>query len=781
MKINTNILYSIFAFALLGLLCYPAESFAILFDVVPTDKSQEYLGGLFGARVGTIALGGGANRVLPQIFEAMNTVIVFLGVIVVGYVGFTSTMNTAYEGEVLGKKLSTFWMPVRAALGILLMIPTPNSGYSLIQTGVIWIVLQGVGAANQLWNVVLDGVAQGFSPQGGIILNDSDQQSLEDRADKLISAILASTVCIEGSKKLSEVTALGFIPSNSPFAVLTDETPSSYLSEHAFRVKLYAGRIKDRSPASDEDTIILEEKYFGGEKNNRTYEKVCGEFKIQGVANEDNTVEGQDKRQVSQEHLFTMVVAFNSLYQLMLPTAKSIIANTDILEKSLDELQEPLNSNVPAVKNLIDKIGFAKTEYINTMSALATPSATSSDRINVINNAKRVGWIHAGALYFFLGDGGGDLELSDDAKKYPQPITNTIPTVENINRNSFTLSAQMGRDPGDAVNSSQAFLLMEKYLNYTQALLEGASGTNPKETNPLAQSTGNVGGAVAKIAAKIIGIDRDALSKGGDPLIALKNHGNTIMAVAEGAWLATVGISMGVALAASIGSGVSPGGYISDTVGTILFGIFVGAIMMFWTTGAMLAIYLPMIPFMMFTISAMGWMVAVIEAMIAAPILALGLTTPAGDELGKATAGIGLLANIFLRPVLMIFGFILAARLLQAAITYITVGISEVLFTQTGDGLMWIFAFIVKLGIYSGIIISITNKVFSLIHILPDKVLRWMGGPTESGFGEESVLQEAKGKFEGAANQSGQALGGGAQAGAAGGNAARKQLADGKK
>jgi len=48
-----------------------------------------------------------------------------------------------------------------------LMIPAPASGYSMIQVTIMWIILQGIGAADALWTIALEGLAQGASVSAG--------------------------------------------------------------------------------------------------------------------------------------------------------------------------------------------------------------------------------------------------------------------------------------------------------------------------------------------------------------------------------------------------------------------------------------------------------------------------------------------------------------------------------------------------------------------------------------------------------------------------------------
>ncbi len=120
-------------------------------------------------------------------------------------------------------------------------------------------------------------------------------------------------------------------------------------------------------------------------------------------------------------------------------------------------------------------------------------------------------------------------------------------------------------------------------------------------------------------------------------------------------------------------------------------------------------------------------MIGVIESMVAAPIVAIGLMHPEGHEaFGKAEQGIMLMLNVFLRPSMMIIGLITGIMLSYVGLWLINAGISAavsaVLDSLSGIGFIWFPAGIAV--IYMTIVISLLNKVFSLIYIIPDKILR---------------------------------------------------------
>jgi conjugal transfer/type IV secretion protein DotA/TraY len=164
-----------------------------------------------------------------------------------------------------------------------------------------------------------------------------------------------------------------------------------------------------------------------------------------------------------------------------------------------------------------------------------------------------------------------------------------------------------------------------------------------------------------------------------------------------------------------------------------------------WSCGALLALYIPFIPFMIYTIAAIGWLILVVEAIVAAPLLAISFILPSGDELGKVVQGLMILLNIFLRPILILFGFVLASRLFRAVFTFIHYGLSE--YMQSNTIAYSLLGSITVLIMYIVFIVSLTNKCFTLIYVLPDKILRWVGGgPEQTDASQE--MQMTKGSIQ---------------------------------
>ena len=135
---------------------------SLTFAPPPTDVSVIFLSNIFGVVDGVLS--GTGSQIMGTIFGVFNAAVLALGGIVIMYTLMVSTVNTAHEGQMLGQKWSSMWVPVRSTLGLSLLIPKA-SGYCLMQTFFMWVVVQGVGAADKIWEAAL-----GYLNRGGVIV-----------------------------------------------------------------------------------------------------------------------------------------------------------------------------------------------------------------------------------------------------------------------------------------------------------------------------------------------------------------------------------------------------------------------------------------------------------------------------------------------------------------------------------------------------------------------------------------------------------------------------------
>ena len=190
-------------FSFLLMIC-PILVFAddtVSFTPPTSDYSVGWLADIFGIVDGV--LHGTGSQIVGSMFSVFNAAVMALGGIIISYTMLVSTMNTAHEGEMLGKKWSSIWVPVRATAGFALLVPKA-SGYCLLQVFVMWVVVQGVGAADKLWSEAL-----GYLNRGGVIIQSQQDPTASmiggTASDQLTDGaitMLSGQVCMLAIEKL---------------------------------------------------------------------------------------------------------------------------------------------------------------------------------------------------------------------------------------------------------------------------------------------------------------------------------------------------------------------------------------------------------------------------------------------------------------------------------------------------------------------------------------------------------------------------------------------------
>lgn len=211
----------------------------------------------------------------------------------------------------------------------------------------------------------------------------------------------------------------------------------------------------------------------------------------------------------------------------------------------------------------------------------------------------------------------------------------------------------------------------------------------------------------------------------------------------------------------------------------VLTGLFV--------SGITFALLIPMTPYILFWAGKVAWLLLVIEALIAAPLMALGIAYPDGHDIfGIAEPGIKMAFNVVLMPVLLVIGLVAGIVLTYVVIYFSAVGFHVVasnilamlppdhstttaevvkfvkpatsalsaIPTGTGGGttgnvpnmqnmtqasiargVMSVFL----IFMYGTFIALAFNKCFSTIYVFPEKVLQWLGLQGGSKFGEQAL------------------------------------------
>lgn len=192
-----------------------------------------------------------------------------------------------------------------------------------------------------------------------------------------------------------------------------------------------------------------------------------------------------------------------------------------------------------------------------------------------------------------------------------------------------------------------------------------------------------------------------------------------------------------------------------------------------FVAGISFAVILPLTPFFLFWAGQIAWVLSVIEALVAAPLMALAIMAPGGHGyFGHMMPGLKSLFGVIFRPVLMVLGLLIGMILTFVVIRFSSQGFQIVAtqilhFASSGSYAndastnnvplsQGVIACILLVSFCSFMMLAFT-KCFSLIYMLPEKVTTWIGGIADRSGAQD--LQQMTQSMSGAAEKGGSAAG----------------------
>lgn len=794
-----------FLLFLIGIYLPAAETFADLsFSVSDTDLSFNYLRAIYGNIEGVFYADG--SQIMGRIFRIFNSLALSIGGMILLYILVVSTINTANSGEVMGKNWSSIWVPIRAVLGLALLLPRP-SGYCTIQGILMWLIMQGVGVANSIWHEALDYIStRPLIQQTSHASENALRTAVTRRAntmEALAAFYLKTAVCMKISEKeiatrmadrrsslLADREIYYADPDNC--ANCNIDSINQALSRSAVPPNLTRNISFNMpyNPGIPQGTLVK----FSNFPNNNSYHGQafngsCGTISLADTGSQ----QGNLLKSAAHAQLFSEMSAIADQY---VRSGYAEIVNKDL------------------------SIGTAILNFYYAIEAGAgLNNSIANDDKNTIRNAiaeaKREGWLSAGTYYYRMAQ----IEYNNQSipESYYAFTTSggvgiAVPdNVQSIDDNTIPLGLEFVEDKDkvavvNKVISDNAFQTDSNLSNYIQNYKGKWRDVIPVNIN-LNDDKGNskdrflgivygygaafvaflsaaaavmhvAAGAATAIALSFglarVGAGFEALFDGlQSPLIALSMIGSGLLDMASSGWLASAIGAFAGSLSGSLLAGWNPAPFAfivaAAYVAPMLTLIYASMIV----SGAVLFIYVPLIPVVVYFFSALGWFFAVLEAIAAAPLVALGIIHPEGHEVfGKSEQAVMLALNIFLRPSLMIIAFIIASMLSYVGawmlnraflVTFLDVLNISNTFGESaaaGTGTGFIFSMPIIVIVYGSICIAMFQSIFELISKLPDELLRWIGSAMTSYSSSAAQKSQAlQSTVSSAGNQVGQAAG----------------------
>ncbi|PCJ03234.1 MAG: hypothetical protein COB14_00440 [Alphaproteobacteria bacterium] len=701
---------------------------------------------------------------IHRLFSIYSTGLLVIAVIITSYFIVTILAETAQTGTPFGKRFNKTWAPLRIVIAFGLLMPL-GSGLNSSQYVVLYAAKIGSAFASNGWSLFNSTLTQSLG--GGA--NMVSTPNLPD-VSPVLQFLYVAKVCRyvndyyerQRFEQETAAAAAAVALGGPPQPVVPVQVVEAYaLFQHSETVNSlliapstgYNNLVTALADDANSVTIRF------GIKNEALYPAshsfvypTCGEVTLtmQDARDLANAEPGPAFMQLL--YYIMILDIWHGLSMTLvdggpLHPAETLTANKREIEvairmtKGLAEdvgtttvSNNAVELNAVYVSNMKAQVELVVSGFLAAaVSAQGTSARVTTADPNLATLQRR-GWAGAGIWYNRVAEMNGSLISA----AYAVPTVSKYPAVmEKV----LEIKTKYDKDPDGTtqhepnaagINSMETLLggatKMEFAATLYTAEFEWSSGSLTKEA-----LTGN---AFLDAITAVLGLDGlyDLRSNvGTHPLAMLVGVGRALVESAVR--------SLGYAAMASTLGAMKVGG----AVGGIAASFFVSIAMMGLTVGFVLFYVVPFLPFIYFFFAVGGWIKGIFEAMVGAPLWALAHIRIDGHGMpgNAAINGYFLIFEVFLRPILTVFGLLASISIFSALIdvlnsifSIVTENVGgfdmdvELTATAATSKQQYIrskvdeFFFTV---IYAIIVYLIGMSSFKLIDTIPNNILRWMG------------------------------------------------------
>ncbi|WP_369650767.1 MULTISPECIES: DotA/TraY family protein [unclassified Variovorax] len=666
---------------------------------------------------------GSASTLLGSMFLVFNTFILVAGTIWATYGIGVAIVQTAHEGQLMGKRLSQVWLPIRMVTGVASLIPA-FGGFSLSQAVLVFATTIGIGAANLGYEAMVQGtnnlttvVSPSFvSPkaQGG--------SSLEEAAFTLFRA----RVCMQAQNDYVR-------------------------QQQALGVDMSADTISATSPAG-----LTGVQY--GKPDNRAF---CGGIKVtanavEGGRNSSSAV-GYRVASVNYEGIARAVQTratgnFNQYVNGIAQLADDWYRNYQTYQTT--------GGQRPTVP-VLQLEGLATSYYTAIQPARGEADANAQALSSqAVESMKKFGWFGAGSWYATLAEVNAAVAQAAQSVNFaaiPMGVSDTGAGLANQELGEVlrALSSSTALSAQDPINAGSG----ASESSWQGLCRIVASAISPGGATPTGTGNCSLGQAFAMqlINMSTAGAGGATSTSGGelrmiDPIIAMKNMGDYLMVAAESLYVAYSYLTeekpdpdAGVLDAATRAVKNPVKGVIGGTMNTLmaplaglasLLPMIVGGM---FVIGLIMSLWIPMIPFVNWWGGLVQYLTIFFEGIAAAPIWAFVHLDANGEGMGQRTeTGYLFIINMLFRPFLMLLGFVAAAALMMVMGSFLFWLYPSVMSNVQGNSITGIFSVLGFLLIFWILMHTLVTTLSNLSVVLPDQALAWAGRAIGAQLGRDS-------------------------------------------
>lgn len=664
-------------------------------DALTSRYLNQIFGPLFQAREGT-----NAQSVLANVLGYFNVFVVSVAGILFFYNITVGVLQSAHEGEVLGRRWSSLWAPLRVIFAVGLLVPLPGlGGYNVVQAGAAYLVRGGTGAASLMWSVAATS-----------ILGDDIPLSAEAPRfpPEIVEQVYRQAACLQivqyQTTLVNEQSVAGWY----------DVTEISRVRNPTDRISFLTA-IRS-TPAAEPSLVGL-----------------CGGWSTPPPPAYliDLGSDGEDViRNFTAGHALIMREVTEGVSSLVAQHFDHIFEGGQTMPDisvDLAEIQILANQEMSEFSREIRSLGIAASGQDDARDMLLTHVSGGE------NGRWGQGWLGAGSWYIAMARFNNRLSSLTDARSTvleaslsadPAAI---FEAAGGVGSGRTYLFGNLGGRPteedlANLPNAHEALRILsgfDRMFEESTVRLAGLgyqlspaqmSEINRDSSGSLWEYIPGLQDAIERVSNAILSAFNPSNMLSHDPIVSLINVGKALMSLAM------------VLAVSTVVAGLPTGGAAAIVMTPIIASLM--------AAGALLAFILPIMPFLIFSLAAVGYFLTVIEAIVAVSLWALGHMRMDGEGLSGEAGRQGwlLLLSLTFTPVLMIIGFLAGMIVFRVGAALIGTGFYYAASSIVGGDVLFGLLSIVGYSVLQAVIFLILlDKSFSLIVDFPQRVFKWIG------------------------------------------------------
>lgn len=654
-------------------------------------RSNAILNQIFGPLYDT-ADGGAQSTSFSVLIGMINLLVLSVGGIMLAYNITAGLLQSAHEGQILGRRWSSLWAPLRVLFAVALLIPAPGlGGYNVMQATVAWITRGSTLMASELWSYGSSAILTGEIPITGVT----------PRLDsELIGAVYRNQLCF-------------------------------WLANYQFEIAESDARVEFVVNPKVDPLLIISSV-------NGTRNEICGSYRLPetpayisrlGI---DAPIVERQFRQIHSEILQRLIQDIDNIIALQWPV---LIANKGELQSVTEWIESAVNNansqllseNTKLLKDVSNSVNQSNDARQELLERIANPTCGNEGLSGDPAVCGSSGWIGAGSWHITIArlnaEIMGLLNARPTAKEsryltegWSRLNRQVVLAVDNPSWIQRILNPANGSKYLHIQEAERIWQAANSHFEQSAASLNEfnvrISGKLLEDTLPVGRS--GLLGRVWEIGfADAVDAMIETFSPSNwadDPIVGVARMGNWYLDIAGA-------LIFGGAAASLLSNGF--GSAVVFIIAAPLTAI-----------GVMQSFILPMVPFIYWVLAVAGYFLLVIEAVVAASLWAVAHMRLDGEGISGGAGSYGwlILLSLILTPSLMILGYFasmilfrVTARLFDAGMYYAMFALANAspivaVFGLIASGFLIVLAYMV-----------ILQQSFSLVSMFPSRILRWIG------------------------------------------------------